>query len=147
MKATHTVLNGLIEACRDDVHAQSSAAKVVSGAERRARLQESARRREVFVQELSTLIRAQGKTPHDGGSLGETLRGAFRSARALVIGDNTGDAYSWVERVEGKTEDRYESALAGTLPTETRAALVRQHAEISGDRAELRILRSGGQPS
>lgn len=144
MKATHTILNGLIGACRDDIHAQNAAARVVSGFERREHLEDSAKRREAFVHELSALVRAQGKTPRDEGSIGETLRGAFRTARALVVGDNTGDAYAWCERVEGKTERRYERALAGVLPTDARAAIQRHYAEIVDDHAELRLHRSGG---
>jgi uncharacterized protein (TIGR02284 family) len=144
MKATHTVLNGLIGACRDDLHAQSTAARVVSGADRRGRLEDSSRRRETFVNELSALIRAEGKTPRDEGSVGETLRGAFRTARSFVIGDNTGDAYAWCELVEGKTQERYERALAGILPTDAREAIGRHYREIVDDRTELRLRRSGG---
>lgn len=144
MKDTHTILNGLIQACRDDMHAQSAAARVVSNADGRARLEDSARRRATFVHELSALVRDEGKAPSEEGSIGETLRGAFRSARALVIGDNTGDAYSWCELVESKTQGRYEIALAGILPTDARTAIQRHHAEIVLDRNELRLRRSGG---
>jgi uncharacterized protein (TIGR02284 family) len=144
MNATHTVLNGLVGACRDDSHAQSAAASVVSGLDQRERLSSSARRRDQFVHELSALIRAEGKTPRDDGSVGETMRGAFRTARSLVIGDNTGDAYAWCERVASKTEKRYERALAGILPSDARATLDRHYAEIVDDHAELRLRRSGG---
>jgi uncharacterized protein (TIGR02284 family) len=144
MKATHTVLNGLIGACRDDLHAQSTAARVVAGADQRGRLEDSARRRTLFVNELSALIRTEGKTPRDEGSVGETLRGAFRTARSLVIGDNTGDAYAWCELVATKTQESYERALAGILPTEARETIGRQYLEIADDHAELRLRRSGG---
>lgn len=144
MKANHTVLNGLIRACRDDMHAQSAAAKVVSGGDGGARLEDFARRRATFVHELSALLRAEGKTPRNEGSMGETLRGAFRAARSFVIGDNTGDAYAWCELVESKTEEQYESALAGVLTGDARTAIGRHHAEIVADHAELRLRRSGG---
>jgi uncharacterized protein (TIGR02284 family) len=144
MKATHTVLNRLIGACRDDLHAQSAAARVVSGVDRRERLEDSARRRATFVHELSALVRAEGKTPRDEGSIGETLRGAFRTARSFVVGDNTGDAYAWCELVESKTEKQYERALAGSLPTGARLAIDRHYGEIVEDHAELRLRRSGG---
>lgn len=144
MNANHTILNGLIGACRDDMHAQSAAAKVVSGAEARARLEDSTRRRAAFVHELSALVRAGGKIPRDDGSIGETLRGAFRTARSVVIGDNTGDAYAWCELVASKTRERYETALAGVLATDARATIDRQHDEIVFDHAELRLRRSGG---
>jgi uncharacterized protein (TIGR02284 family) len=144
MKASHTVLNGLIGACRDDMHAQSAAARVVSSGDDRARLEDSARRRATFVHELSALVRHEGKAPRAEGSVGEALRGAFRTARAFVIGDNTGDAYAWCELVESKTQARYERALAGVLPTDARTAIQRHHSEIVIDHAELRLRRSGG---
>jgi uncharacterized protein (TIGR02284 family) len=144
MTTNSTALNRLIGACRDDIHAQSAAAKVVSGADRRARLEDSARRRASFVLELSALVRADGKSPRDDGSIGETLRGAYRTARSLVIGDNTGDAFAWCELVESKTRERYESALAGPLDENARAALDRHRAEILVDHLELRRRRSGG---
>jgi len=126
------------------VHALSTAAQVVAGGARRARLEDFVRRRETFVHELVALVRADGRSPSDEGTMGETLRGAFRTARSFVIGDNTGDAYAWCEVVEGKTQERYETALAGVLSTGGRAAIQRHHDEIASDHAELRLRRSGG---
>jgi uncharacterized protein (TIGR02284 family) len=144
MTASHTVLNGLIRACRDDMHAQGAAAGVVFTAGGRERLEDAARRRETFVIELSALVRDAGARPCGEGSIGESLRGAFRAARSFVIGDNTGDAYAWCELVERKTLERYASALAGKLPAGARDTIDRHHEEIVSDHAELRLRRAGG---
>lgn len=144
MKNDPRVLNRLIVACADDIHAQTTAASVVSGNGRRDRLNDSARRRETFVDELSELVRAGGGRPARDGTFGESLRGTFRQLRALVVGHNTGDAYAWCEHVEASTVESYERALAGRLPDGAREVVLRQYAEIAADGDEFRRRRSGG---
>lgn len=145
MKTNQAILNGLIGACLDDIHAQRTAARIVAGAKRRGALEDSADRRASFVVELTELVRAEGGSPRDDASVGETLRGAFRSVRALVIGDNTGDAYAWCELVEQKTLDRYDHARDGSLSAAARELVERHRAEIFTDHASLRLQRSGGR--
>jgi uncharacterized protein (TIGR02284 family) len=145
MKNDHRVLNRLIVACNDDIHAQTSAAAVVSGSGKRDRLNDSARRRETFVDELVELVRAGGGRPtQEGATFGESLRGSFRQLRALVIGHNTGDAYGWCTQVGGSTCAAYERALAGSLPDGARETVRRQYEEIAADGEEFNLQRFGG---
>jgi uncharacterized protein (TIGR02284 family) len=147
MQTDQRVLNRLIVACSDDMHAQTSAASVVSGNGRRDRLNDSARRRETFVDELSELVRAAGGEPARSGTLGESLRGTFRQVRALVIGHNSGDAYAWCHQVGAATAESYEKALAGQLPKNARAVVLRQYEEIAADGDEFKRQRAGGSAS
>lgn len=144
MKTNHRVLNRLIVACSDDIHAQTTAAAVVNGNARRDRLNDSARRRETFVEELSELVRTAGGQPARDGTIGESVRGTFRQLRALVVGHHTGDAYAWCEQVEATTSEAYESALAGRLPDGAREVVMRQYDEIAADGEEFKRRRSGG---
>ena len=144
MKTNHRVLNRLIVACRDDIHAQTTAASAVSGNVRRDRLNDSARRRETFVDELSELVRTAGGHPARDGTIGESLRGTFRQLRALVIGHHTGDAYAWCQQVGAATAESYERALAGRLPDGARDVVLRQYAEITADGEEFKRRGSGG---
>lgn len=144
MKTNHRVLNRLIVACRDDMHAQTSAASVVSGTVRRDRLNDSARRRETFVDELSELVRTAGGQPARDGTFGESMRGTFRQLRALVIGNHTGDAYGWCKHVGADTAESYERALEGRLPDGARDVVLRQYAEITADGEEFKRRASGG---
>lgn len=144
MKTSARVLNRLIVACSDGIHAQTTAAAVVSGNEKRDRLNDSARRRETFVDELSELVRAGGDRPAREGTTGEIVRGAFRQLRSLVVGHNTGDAYAWCQQVEAGTAASYEKALAGRLSDGAREIVERQYVEIAADGEEFKRRRSGG---
>ena len=113
-------------ACRDDIHAQTTAASVVSGNVSRDRPKDSARRRETFVDELSELVRSAGGEPARDGTIGESVRGTFRQLRALVIGQHSGDAYGWCRQVGAATAEAYRRGLAGRLPDGARDVVLRQ---------------------
>lgn len=144
MKNDHRVLNRLIVACSDDIHAQTTAAAVVSGSWRRDRLNDSARRRETFVDELSELVRSAGGRPAHDGTIGESVRGGFRQLRALVVGHNSGDAYGWCHQVGAMTAESYVRALAGHLPDGARDVVLRQYEEIAADGEAFKRQRFGG---
>ena len=144
MKNNYRVLNRLIVACSDNIHALTTAAAVVSGSGRRDRLNDSARRRETFVDELSELVRAGGGRPSRDGTIGESLRGTYRQLRALVIGHNSGDAYGWCHHVGAATEESYVRALADRLADGERDIVLRQYEEIAGDGEQLNRQRFGG---
>jgi uncharacterized protein (TIGR02284 family) len=138
------LLNRLIAACNDGARAQDRAALVVNGATRRARLEDSASRRLAFANELAELVRSLGGTPRDGGSTVEGLRAAANRVRAVLVGENGGDAYSTCARVEAHAERLYEVAIAAELPGPARLVVARHHAEVVADHAELRRLSMGG---
>jgi uncharacterized protein (TIGR02284 family) len=138
------LLNRLIFACNDGARAQTSASLIVKGSERRAQLEDGATRRLAFANELSELVRALGGTPNDGGSAVEGLRAAAHRVRALLVGENGGDAYGTCARVEAHAERLYEVAIDAELPGQARVVVARHHAEIVTDHAELRRLSMGG---
>lgn len=139
------LLNTLIVACRDDVIAQSAAAKTSTTATSRSHLEDLAQRRGSFVAELSELVSRQGGSPATGGSGGEAIRAAVQRVRSLVIGHNAGDSYATCARVEGKAQHLYERALERPMSEDVRAVVTRQLAEIAVDCDLLRRLRSGGK--
>jgi uncharacterized protein (TIGR02284 family) len=144
MAQTKSLLNRLIIACNDGARARSAAARIMSGAEGRARLEGGAVRRLAFAGELSELVRRYGGRPSDHGSALEGVRAAAHKVNAFFIGENRGDAYTTCARIEARAERLYEDAMETDLPAPARLVVARQQAEIVADHAELRRLSMGG---
>ena len=140
-RGTRRVLNGLVAACYDDMRVQAAASRAVIAGERQHRLEDHVQRRATFIHELGELIEDLGGTARERGSVVELALDSLQRVRHLVIGKHTGDAYTACARVEGKTEDLYEGAMAGGLPDYVRLVVERQHAEISSNSQEFRRLR------
>jgi uncharacterized protein (TIGR02284 family) len=138
------VLNRLITACNDGARAQRAASTVVGGNDRRARLEDSAGRRDTFVHELGALVSELGGTPTTGGSAFEGLRALGHQVDVLLIGDNGGDAYRSCARIEAHAEKLYARAAAANLPASAATVVARHLVEITADHAELRRRSMGG---
>lgn len=137
-RAVCNAVNRLIGACKDDVLLQDATAADVGDVDEHERLTARSRQRDVFVVELSGIVRDLGGTPRGTGSALERARAAFRSGRAALIGPNDGDAYGACARVEAKAERAYAEVLLLGLPDGARAVVERQHGEIARDVVELR---------
>lgn len=141
--ATCGRINGLIVACTDDVLAQTAAGRVMVSAQGRKNLSAMSGRRDAFITALTAeVVRLKG-TPARGGSLSVGVRASLHRLRATMFGANPGDEYGVCARVEARTERAYAKALLTTLPDPVRRLLEAQHAEIDGDREELRRLCFG----
>lgn len=138
------ILNGLIVACNDIARAQATAATIVAGADRRGELDIGAGRSRDFAAELGGLVRALGVSPARSGSTFELIRSAIHRINALVIGENTSDAYVLCERIEAKAERLYERASHSALPPETKTIILRQLAQVTALRINLRRLSMRG---
>lgn len=133
-RVVRDAFNRLIGACKDDVLVQDAAALDI----RDDRLTAQSRQRDMFVIELSGIVKELGGTPREAGSSLERARAAFRSGRAALIGPNDGDTYGACARVEANAERAYAEVLLLELPEAARAIVERQHGEIARDAATLR---------
>lgn len=138
-------LNRLILACNDSARAQSSAATIVSGSERRGDLEDGASRRIAFIDALSEEVRRLGGTADEGGTAFEALRAAASWFRTQIVGENGGDSYSTCARIEAAAARLYVTALDDPrLPERARRLVTEQHEVISADHDRLRRRSMGG---
>jgi uncharacterized protein (TIGR02284 family) len=132
------LVNRLIVACKDGADAQVASREIIFDVKNRDRLTSLVSRREMFVIELSELVRALGGEARATGSSWGKANTTLQHVRSKLGGNHEGDALGTSARVEATVERIYDDVLRGTLPSYVRVVVARQHAEIDLDRAELR---------
>jgi uncharacterized protein (TIGR02284 family) len=136
-----SVLNELIDSCKDAERGFLYAAHRVSDTAVQALFLEIAAERARFAEEL--LPQAQrlgGGTWTDGTRIAALHRGWMTIQDALT-GDNNETIIREVERGETSALATYEDALEGALPPDARDLVERQHTEIQEALNRLRLLR------
>jgi hypothetical protein len=146
-KAARRAINRLLVRCRDEIIALSAAAQVISGAEYRLRLQQQARRRAVWCQDLGEGVALLGGVPAKRASRTAELASWLRYLKRVLTGPHAGDAYKACARACEKTARACRAALDVGAPRYVQLVLADWYAEIEIDRKELRRLRWGAMPA
>ena len=112
-----SVVENLIEVCRDGEKGYQDAAEHVKRADLRTYFNEQRVERARFAQELQTELSKLGKPDKKvSGSVGGAMRRAWRDTKAnLGGGDKT--ILESVEAGEDTAKDTYHKALSGALPS------------------------------
>jgi len=122
-----SVLNHLIETCRDGEQGFRTAAEHVKDEQVKSLFLSYAQQRAGMIRELESEVRAHGGTPETAGSVAATAhRGWMNIKSAVAAGD--GSIIAEAERGEDYAKAAYEKALNAGLPPTT-LAVVRQQAE------------------
>jgi uncharacterized protein (TIGR02284 family) len=134
-------LNRLIAGCKDD----RKAYRDVAFATRRQKdaLLAMSRRRSVFIEELSSIVRRLGGSPRRSGSVFAGLRRTMFEMRATVSGaHHLGDELAECARVGGDVVHTYDSAMKGTTwAKDTKDSVQAQLDELRGDHDTVREWR------
>ncbi len=140
MTSSARVVAPLIRACRDDGRTLASQRPFVGphGAEALGRM---AREREGFVAELQRLSGAVPDRSSGSVSWRELLREAKTSLWGVMAGHNAGDAIASCRRFSARTEARYASAMARTMPDEVRRVITAQRDRLRDEAGELTLLQ------
>ncbi len=137
MKASG-MLRRLIGACIDDGSTLQHERKFVD-ASRAAKLARLAREREQFVVDLERLQEAsQHRTVV---SWTELVREATRNVKVAAAGRNNGDAIASCRHSRARTEARYDDAMLGPWPDETRRVLEAHLRRLHDEADELNQLQ------
>jgi uncharacterized protein (TIGR02284 family) len=125
-----SMLNELIETCRDGQEGFRTAAEGVKGAELRELFRRYAQQRAGFAGELEDEVRRLGGDPERSGSLVASLHRGWMGLRAALEGGDDRAIVSECERGEGVALETYRSALDTDMPANVRAMVERQFAEV-----------------
>lgn len=125
-----SMLNNLIETCRDGQEGFRAAAEGVRSAELRELFQGYALQRASFVGVLQDEVRRFGSDPERSGSIVASLHRGWMGLRAALEGDDDRAIVSECERGEDVALNTYRSALDTDMPANVRAMVERQFAEI-----------------
>ena len=135
-----SVLNNLIETCKDGENGFRTAAECVKNNELKTLFQSYSQQRERFATELQNEVRRLGGDPEERGSMAAVLHRGWTNIKALVTGGNENAVVTECERGEDMAKKNYQEALKETLPTDLRAIVQRQFAGIKEAHDRIRAL-------
>jgi len=136
-----SVVENLIETCRDGEKGYRDAAEHVKRTDLKAYFNEQSAERQRFAQELQTELAKLGKPDKKvSGSAGAAMHRAWIDTKvALGGGDQT--ILESVESGEDNAKDTYNKALSGALPASLTEIVRRQAARVQQAHDKVRMLR------
>ncbi len=135
-----SVLNGLIETCKDGENGFREAAEAVSNAFHRMLLQEYSRQRGKFAAELQGVVRRLGSDPDRKGSIAGTIHRGWMNMKIAIAGKHDPAVIAECERGEEAALKNYHHALQMTWPEEIRSILEKQCEQIQATRARVHVI-------
>ena len=136
-----TILNGLIETCRDGQEGYRTAAEHITNSEFRRLFNIFSQQRAQFVTELQAEVHRLGGEPKDSGSVSGWLhRGWVDLKAAIGVGDEA-SIIAECQRGEEATVNNYQEALKADLPLDVQYVVKRQYMDIKDAYDRIRILQ------
>jgi uncharacterized protein (TIGR02284 family) len=122
-----SVLNNLIETCKDGEQGFRTAAEGLKDPQTKALFGEYARQRGQMARELQDEVRRLGGDPEKSGSTAGALHRGWMDIKSAVTGKDDHAIVAEAERGEDVAKDVYDGAMKEALPP-TAQTLVRQQA-------------------
>jgi uncharacterized protein (TIGR02284 family) len=142
-----SVLNNLIETCKDGQNGFQTAAEGISKSDLKSLFYQYSQQRAGFAGELQAEVRRLGGDPEKAGSVAATLHRGWINIKSAVTGEDEGAVLAECERGEDSAVSNYKDALASqNLPADVRSILERQYAQVQEAHDRIRNLEraSGG---
>ncbi len=141
-----SVLNHLIETCKDGQDGFKAAAEAVGRSELKTLFYEYSQQRATFAAELQDEVRRLGGDPEKTGSTAAALHRGWIDLKSAVAGRDDRAVVSECERGEDAAVASYRDALADqSLPADVRSVVERQYAAVREAHDRVRALeRSAG---
>ena len=126
-KTIVSVLNDLIETCKDGANGFRTAAAAVQHADAKALFTSRVPAIERAAAELQAEVRRLGGDPETTGSVAASVHRGWIGLKAAVTGKDDAAIITECERGEQLAVKNYEDALEKELPAEVRAIVERQY--------------------
>jgi uncharacterized protein (TIGR02284 family) len=137
-----SVLNSLIETCKDGQEGFRNAAENVKDADFKSLFSELSMQRQQFVSELQTLVRGLGEGMEETGSVAGALHRGWIDLKASLTSGDEHAILSECERGEDSAVAEYREALEhGDLPANLRAVIRQQFMGVQASHDRVRDLR------
>lgn len=140
-KATVTILNDLIETCRDGEQGFLTCAEHVQTPELQQLFQRRAGQCDLAAQQLRDCVLDLGGQPEQGTSIGADLHRRWIDLRAWIGGKDDDAVLSECDRGEAVAQQHYEDALKQALPTDIRELVTKQYAGVIRNQDQIRAIR------
>jgi len=137
-----SVINGLIEICKDGEKGYIEAADAIRNGYYRVLFREYARQRGMFASQLQAAVRTLGGQPDRKGSVSGTLHRGWLHLRSAIEGKNDDAIVLECERGEGLALRSYRDALEIDLPPEIESIIQQQYTNIQETRQRVRFMET-----
>lgn len=141
-KETRSVLNDLIETCKDGQKGFQDAAHHVKDSTLRSLFLEYSQQRSMFAGELQQEVMRLGGEPEKEGSTAGALHRGWIDFKTKFTGNSDEAVIAEAERGEDSAKEAYQKAIQKDLPADIRALVTRQSEEILRAHNRIRTLRN-----
>jgi uncharacterized protein (TIGR02284 family) len=135
-----SVLNNLIETCKDGQNGFHTAVDGVKNSDLKSLFENYSQQRAGFVSELQQEVRRLGGDPEKSGSVAASLHRGWINIKSAATGEDEGAVISECERGEDSAVASYKDALEQNLPAEVQALVQRQYTEVKAAHDRIRSL-------
>lgn len=136
-----SVLNDLVENCKDGERGFHEAADGTQNPELRSIFEKYSRQRAQFAGELQVEVSRIGGTPEKSGSAAGALHRGWMNLKTAISGNNDHAILEEAERGEDGAVSAYREALAKDLPSDIQSVVRKQYDAILEAHREVRALR------
>jgi uncharacterized protein (TIGR02284 family) len=137
-----SILNGLIETCKNGEEGFRQAAEGTKNEEYRQMYLDYSQQRAKFAQELQQIVSRLGGTPETSGSVAAAAHRGWINLKAAVTGNDEHAILAECERGEDVAVDDYQKALREDLPSDLRSTVENQFRQIQQAHNRIRSLRN-----
>jgi len=135
-----SMLNGLIETCKDGERGFSTAAEGLTDPQTKSSFLTYSRERAQMAHELQGEVRRLGGDPDKSGSMTGSLHRGWINIKSVVSGKDDGSIVAEAERGEDAAKKAYEEALRAGLTGTTLALVQQQSARVHATHDSVRVL-------
>jgi uncharacterized protein (TIGR02284 family) len=136
-----SVLNNLIETCKDGEQGFREAAEGLKNPTVKTRFLEYSRQRAQMARELQDEVRRLGGDPEKSGSIAGTMHRGWLNIRAAVSGKDDHAIIAEAERGEDVAKTAYEDALKESLPATAQTLVQQQSVKVRQAHDDVRNIR------
>ena len=140
MNDSITVLNDLIETCKDGEEGFKQAAEGVKDAQLRALFLQYSQQRAQFASELRALVSRLGGKAEQSGSVAGAVHRGWINIKSAVTGKDEDAIIAECERGEDVAKADYEKALTSGLPADVVTVVQRQAKEVKEAHDRIRAM-------
>ena len=136
-----SVLNNLIETCKDGENGFKTAAEGLTSSEIKTKFQQYARERAQMSSALQSEVRQLGGDPEKSGSMSGALHRGWLDIKSAVTGKDDHAILVEAERGEDAAKSAFEEALREALPASSQTLVQQQATQVRRAHDEVRSLR------
>ena len=138
-----SVLNDLIETCKDGEDGFREAAQEVKNPALKTLFSNYANERGQYAMELQQRVSKLGQAPETSGTVAASLHRRWMDFKSAITGKNDQAIIEECERGEDIALESYRNAMAKDLPSDLKAVIERQFTGVKSAHDKVRNLKHG----